>query len=214
MKATKAMYDWFANSVARHGDRQIALEVAGEAVTYAALDAISARLADELGAAHGGVPARVGLLAARSAAACAGYLAVQCLGATVVPLSPAWAASRNAAISADAGLDFVITEDGTGLDARSVELSTDRMDSLRASPVPALRRRRRGPTASSTSCSRRARPGVPIAHRNVSAYLSHVIPRYELGWERGPASRGPSAHPSTTCSRPGARGNARRAGEE
>ncbi|MEV1026103.1 amino acid adenylation domain-containing protein [Streptomyces sp. NPDC050264] len=185
MNATGTMYDWFANSVARHGDRQTALEVAGEVVTYAELDALSARLAGELVAAHGGVPARVGLLAARSTAAYAGYLAVQRLGAVVVPLNPAWPASRNATIAADAGLDLVITEDDTDPGTRTVELSAARMKALRTAPAPDLPPSQAGPDDLAyilfTSGSTGRPKGVPIAHRNVSAYLSHVIPRYELG---------------------------------
>ncbi|WP_330461714.1 hypothetical protein OIB37_35615 [Streptomyces sp. NBC_00820] len=66
------------------------LEVAGDHLTYAELDATARRPAGEPVAGRGGVPVRVGLLAARSTAAYAGYLAAQRLGATVVPLNPAF----------------------------------------------------------------------------------------------------------------------------
>ncbi|MFF3495277.1 amino acid adenylation domain-containing protein [Streptomyces sp. NPDC002795] len=185
MNATRTLYDWFAHSVSRHGDRQIALEVAGEVMTYAELDALCARVAGELVAAHGGVPARVGLLAARSTAAYAGYLAVQRLGAVVVPLNPLWPAARNATIAADAELDLVITEDDTDLGVRAVRLSATRMDTLRTAQVPELPNPPAGGDDLAyilfTSGSTGRPKGVPIAHRNVSAYLSHVIPRYELG---------------------------------
>ncbi|WP_420031829.1 amino acid adenylation domain-containing protein [Streptomyces sp. cg28] len=185
MNAIRTMYDWFAHSVAQHGDRQTALEVAGEVLTYAELDGLAARVAGELVAAHGGVPARVGLLAARSTAAYAGYLAVQRLGAVVVPLNPAWPAARNATIAADAGLDLVITEDGTDLGTPAVDLPAARVDALRSGPVPDLPASEAGPDDLAyilfTSGSTGRPKGVPIVHRNVSAYLSHVIPRYELG---------------------------------
>ncbi|MET9923762.1 MULTISPECIES: amino acid adenylation domain-containing protein [unclassified Streptomyces] len=185
MNATWTMYDWFADSVARHGDREIALDVAGETLTYAGLDALAARIAGELVDAHGGTPQRVGLLAARSTAAYAGYLAVQRLGAVVVPLNPAWPPARNATIAADAGLDLVITEDGTDLGTSSVDLPAERIAALRTGPVPDLPPSGAGPDSLAyilfTSGSTGRPKGVPIAHRNVSAYLGHVIPRYELG---------------------------------
>lgn len=189
MNANRTMYDWFAASVAEHGDRQTALEVAGEHLTYAELDATAHRLAAELVAGHGGVPSRVGLLAARSTAAYAGYLAAQRLGATVVPLNPAFPPARNATIARDARLDLVIAEeDAPGhadLPVAVVRLSAERMAALRTGPVPDLPASTAGPDDLAyilfTSGSTGRPKGVPIAHRNVSAYLSHVIARYELG---------------------------------
>ncbi|MGK5543240.1 amino acid adenylation domain-containing protein [Streptomyces sp. URMC 127] len=189
MNATWTMYDWFAASVAGHGDRQTALEVAGEHLTYAGLDAAAHRLAGELVAEHGGVPSRVGLLAARSTAAYAGYLAVQRLGATVVPLNPAFPPSRNATIARDAHLDLVIAEESAPGRAEMpvpvMCLSPERMTALCTGPVPALPASAAGPDDLAyilfTSGSTGRPKGVPITHRNVSAYLGHVIPRYELG---------------------------------
>ncbi|MET8944522.1 amino acid adenylation domain-containing protein [Streptomyces sp. NPDC004542] len=189
MNATWTMYDWFAASVAEHGDRRTALEVAGEHLTYAELDATAHRLAGELVAGHGGVPSRVGLLAARSTAAYAGYLAVQRLGATVVPLNPSFPPARNATIARDARLDLVIAEeDAPGhadLPVPVVRLSAQRMAALRTGAVPELPASTAGPDDLAyilfTSGSTGRPKGVPIAHRNVSAYLGHVIPRYELG---------------------------------
>jgi amino acid adenylation domain-containing protein len=189
MNATRTMYDWFAASVAEHGDRQTALEVAGEHLTYAELDATARRLAGALVAENGGVPSRVGLLAARSTAAYAGYLAVQLLGATVVPLNPGFPPARNATIARDAGLDLVIAEEdapGRGdLPVPVVPLSAERMAALRTGTVPDLPASTAGPDDLAyilfTSGSTGRPKGVPIAHRNVSAYLTHVIPRYELG---------------------------------
>ncbi|MFI9569257.1 amino acid adenylation domain-containing protein [Streptomyces rishiriensis] len=189
MNATWTMYDWFAASAAEHGDRRTALEVAGEHLTYAELDATARRLAAALLAAHGGLPSRVGLLAARSTAAYAGYLAAQRLGAAVVPLNPAFPPARNATIAREAGLDLVIAEEGApgraGLPVPAVVLSAERMRALRSGPVPELPACAAGPDDLAyilfTSGSTGRPKGVPIAHRNVSAYLSHVIARYELG---------------------------------
>ncbi|MGW2597646.1 amino acid adenylation domain-containing protein [Streptomyces klenkii] len=189
MNATWTMYDWFAGSVAEHGDRRTALEVAGEHLTYAALDAAAHRLAGELVAEHGGAPSRVGLLAARSTTAYAGYLAVQRLGTTVVPLNPAFPASRNATIARDARLDLVIAEESApghaDMPVPVMRVSAERMAALCTGPVPTLPKSAAGPDDLAyilfTSGSTGRPKGVPITHRNVSAFLGHVIPRYELG---------------------------------
>ena len=83
----RTLYAWFAESVARFPDAT-ALEVGGESLSYRELEDRAARLAGAIVARCGGVPARVGLLAARSVVAYAGYLAVLRLGAAVVPLNP------------------------------------------------------------------------------------------------------------------------------
>ncbi|MFD0312732.1 amino acid adenylation domain-containing protein [Streptomyces flavalbus] len=190
MNTPSTLYGWFAASVAAHGDRHTALEVAGDRLTYAELDATAARLAALLVAEHGGAPARVGLLAARSTAAYAGYLAVQRLGATVVPLNPAFPPSRNATIARDAKLDLVIAEESargghTELPVPVVLLTPARLAGLRTGEVPALPEPTAGPDDLAyvlfTSGSTGRPKGVPTTHGNVSAYLSHVIPRYELG---------------------------------
>ncbi|MZE81040.1 amino acid adenylation domain-containing protein [Streptomyces xinghaiensis] len=183
------MYDWFAASVAAHGDAQTALEVADDTLSYAELDAAAARLAGRLVDRHGGVPARVGLLASRCTLAYTGYLAVQRLGATVVPLNPGFPLARNTAIAEAAGLDLVIADARVPawreLPVPVLALTADETRDLRTGPVPALP----DPAATGddlayilfTSGSTGTPKGVPIRHTNVSAYLRHVIPRYELG---------------------------------
>jgi amino acid adenylation domain-containing protein len=171
------MYEWFAESAARHPEA-VALEVAGEEFTYRELAELSGRLAADIVAAlDGRTPARVGLLAARSVTAYAGYLAVQRLGATVVPLNPTFPPARNDAIARAAALDAVVAEAGHECPAGPVIVTGPLGDEC--APV------RRPEQADIsyilfTSGSTGAPKGVPIQHRNVDTYLRHVIARYGI----------------------------------
>ena len=155
------MYAHFAASAARTPDA-VALEVGGQRLTYAELEDLSGRLAAGLGA-----PRRVGLIASRSVTAYAGYLAVQRIGAVVVPLNPASPAVRNAAITRIAALDTVVTNE------------------LRPSVTTVAPMRTPGPDEVAyilfTSGSTGTPKGVPIQHRSIDAYLEHVTGRYGVG---------------------------------
>ncbi|MER6530577.1 AMP-binding protein [Streptomyces sp. NPDC001508] len=111
-------------------------------MTYGQLDAVSRELAARVVAATGPRPARVGLLAAGSVAAYAGYLGVLRGGGTVVPLSEDYPAARNRQILELARLDAVLADDGkdTSLaDGTGVPVITvgedDVRRSLRAAPT-------------------------------------------------------------------------------
>ncbi|MGK5543258.1 amino acid adenylation domain-containing protein [Streptomyces sp. URMC 127] len=179
----RTLYEWFAATADRHGSEP-ALEAGPDRLTYRQLSDLADRVAGELVAAHGAVPRRVGLLAERSVLAYAGYLAVQRLGSTVVPLNPSFPAARTTAVAFAGELDIVLVEGDT--------------DAATALPVPALplTREATAPVAPLpaytadadaiayilfTSGSTGTPKGVPIRHRNVSAYLDHIVPRYELG---------------------------------
>nr|WP_042179920.1 amino acid adenylation domain-containing protein [Kibdelosporangium sp. MJ126-NF4]ADB02873.1 AzicV [Kibdelosporangium sp. MJ126-NF4]CEL14096.1 non-ribosomal peptide synthetase [Kibdelosporangium sp. MJ126-NF4]CTQ88462.1 non-ribosomal peptide synthetase [Kibdelosporangium sp. MJ126-NF4] len=175
----QTMYDWFAASVADGPDR-IALEIGQDQVTYRELSDLADHIAGQLVTRIGGVPRRVGLLAARTALAYAGYLAIQRLGATAIPLNPTFPPARNATIAHLAAMDVALT------DQQAPELPVPVVTARQADgPPPALP----ASTATAediayilfTSGSTGAPKGVCVAHRNVTAYLSHVIPRYEAG---------------------------------
>ncbi len=172
------LYERFAASVAAFPDRT-ALEVAGEHFSYAELHDLAERTAALLLTGSGDRPARVGLLANRSVAAYAGYLAAQRLGATTVPLGPDQPPARTAAVVAAAGVDVVLAERDTALPCRVVVFDP-------AAPAAAnLPEHRGGPDDVAyilhTSGSTGTPKGVPILHRNVSALLDHAIARYEIG---------------------------------
>ncbi|MER5435416.1 amino acid adenylation domain-containing protein [Streptomyces sp. NPDC002588] len=187
MTVKQTLYEWFAASVAEFPDH-VALEIGADRLTYQELHDAAERTAARLLTTADGVPQRVGLLAERSVLAYAGYLAVQFLGSTVVPLNPAFPAARNAAIVTAGDLDLVLAEtagqetEALALPAPVVPL-THTPTAADGNDIPAP-----GPTGPEsiayvlfTSGSTGTPKGVPIRHSNVSAYLSHVVPRYELG---------------------------------
>lgn len=200
----QTLYEWFAESAVRFGGEP-ALEVGPSVLTYAQLRASAETLARRLVDARGGEPPRrVGLLAGRSLTAYAGYLAVLRTGATVVPLNPDFPATRNAAMAAAAALDLVVTDThqpaGTA-DELGVPLLTVDPDQLAGAAdagtpeapaaAPGTGSGDALPPCPSTpddvayiiftSGSTGTPKGVPVLHRNVAAYLSHVVPRYGAG---------------------------------
>lgn len=185
MTPQRGMYGWFADTARRH-PAAVALEVGGRPWSYAELGDLAGRLAEALHAADPGRPLRrIGLLASRTPHAYAGYLAVQRLGASVVPLNPAFPAARNAAIAKAAGLDLVLAQPDYGTAELGARLLSPDLGSLPpARALPALPAGARGPRDIGyvlfTSGSTGSPKGVPIQHRSVDAYLSHVINRYQL----------------------------------
>ncbi|MGW2607610.1 AMP-binding protein [Streptomyces mirabilis] len=185
----RTLHGWFAASVEKVPDEP-ALVVDGACLTYAELDAASREAARHL-RGPGGRPPKVGLLASRSVATYAAYLAALRIGGTVVPLNAANPVERNRLIAETAGLDVVVTD---GLqDTRFAEEC--------GLPVVSLGHHRPGAPAASaeapaddpvvelddvayvlfTSGSTGRPKGVPIRHRNVDAFLRYNIARYEVG---------------------------------
>ncbi|MEU6073665.1 amino acid adenylation domain-containing protein [Micromonospora sp. NPDC047074] len=182
MTTDDTMFARFSRTARRCGD-QVALEVRGRRVSYAELDELSARLADLLTRRHGHPPGPIGLLALRSVTAYAGYLAILRCGRTVVPLNPTFPAARNAVVARAAGLAGVLA-DG---DAASADLGVPATVVPDPGALPPAHDAAAHGTADDlayvlfTSGSTGAPKGVPIRHRNVTSYLDHVVPRYEVG---------------------------------
>ncbi|MEU1478306.1 AMP-binding protein [Streptomyces sp. NPDC005760] len=179
------LYARFAAVVRRHPD-ETALEVDGQSYSYRRLDALAGAVADELVRTVGRVPGAVGLLAARHVSAYVGYLAAQRLGAVTVPLNPGFPAERTTWTVAAAGAEAVLAQSpGAPVGVPVLELDDAALDRLeRSGREP--RAGAPGACASTayllfTSGSTGTPKGVPIAHRNVLAYLDHVIARYGLG---------------------------------
>jgi amino acid adenylation domain-containing protein len=184
----RTLYDWFARSAAAHPD-ETALEVGTARLTYGELLDLVERLAARLvTTAAGSAPRRVGLMAARSVTAYAGYLAVLRAGAAVVPLSPEHPAERTAQIMTAADLDLVLTETTDSVPDLGVPVlvvGPGELPDLASPPSVAIAHRHAGPDDLAyivfTSGSTGTPKGVPITHRNICAYLDLVVGRYDIG---------------------------------
>ncbi|MEV5149962.1 amino acid adenylation domain-containing protein [Streptomyces sp. NPDC052727] len=182
--STLTLWDRFARTAARHPDRP-ALVAGTTTLTYARLRAHAESLAARL-TADAPPPRRIALLAARTPVTYAAYLAVQRLGAAVVPLNPAAPPGRNETVVRQADATLVLA-DATG-DARPAGRAapllpvalTDPADApdLRGLPGP-------GPHDTAyilfTSGSTGRPKGVVIRHANTDAYLDHAVERSGAG---------------------------------
>lgn len=184
-------YQRFENSALRLPDRP-ALEIGAEVLTYAELRALALTLAERIVRKHGGVPRRVALVASRSVAAYAGYLAIQRLGAGVLPLNPDHPQQRNLDVAQRAGVEAAL------VDSRSAGLFQALPERYRPT-VLELDDAERAATAPLgdglppvpddldaeayilfTSGSTGQPKGVPILQRNFSPFLNHNIPRFGI----------------------------------
>ncbi|WP_411104864.1 amino acid adenylation domain-containing protein [Streptomyces sp. cmx-4-9] len=178
------LWDRFARTAERHPDRP-ALTAAGTTLSYAQLrtraEALAARLCS------GTPPPRhAALLAVRTPVTYAAYLALQRLGAAVVPLNPAAPPGRNEAVVRQADAAVVLAD--ASCDARPAGRAaplvpvalTDRADGPGLSAVPAPRPQDTAYILFTSGSTGRPK-GVVIRHDNTDAYLDHAVERSGAG---------------------------------
>ncbi len=192
MTADLTFYQRFEASALRHPER-VALEVGGVSVSYGRLRAMASAMAAEIVAAHGVIPERIALVTrSRTVAAYVGYLAIQRLGASMVPLNPDYPQQRNVDIAQRAGVVLALA-DTAAMDMFDVLPRRFRPMVLELQADPAARPPADGvlpPVPADldreafvlfTSGSTGQPKGVPITQRNFSAHLAYNIPLYQVG---------------------------------
>jgi amino acid adenylation domain-containing protein len=192
----RTLYEWFAATAWRQPDRT-AVETDEAALSYRQVHRAAQAVALRVLHRHGGVPARVALLAARGPVACVGYLAALRLGATVTPVNPGYPVLRNRSVVELARVEVLLSDADVGqvgelgpLAATTVTLSAAELPDLAGSQQAG------GPAGELPPYSGRlddvayvlftsgstGRPkGVPISHRSASAYVAHNLARYAVG---------------------------------
>ncbi|MEU0659516.1 amino acid adenylation domain-containing protein [Streptomyces lavendulocolor] len=183
------LWDRFARTAHRHPDRP-ALTVGATTLSYGELRAhaetLAARLRPGRPGPGGRPPRRVALLAVRTPVTYAAYLAVQRLGAAVVPLNPAAPPGRNETVVRHAGAEMVLADAeadarpaGGAVPVVPVAL-TDGAGAPDLGGLPGP-----GPRDTAyilfTSGSTGRPKGVVIRHANTDAYLDHAVARTGAG---------------------------------
>lgn len=180
---------WFYRTARRQPDT-LAVEVAGERLTYGRLAALADRLAGLVARVRAG-PRAVGLVASRSVAAYVGYLAVLRAGATVVPVTVDALVDRTVAACTAARVDLVIA-DAAGASAGAALARTLAVpalaltdarwyDGLPDSGAPARAGDPDDVAYTLFTSGSTGRPkGVPIRHRQLADYLTYCIDRYGI----------------------------------
>jgi amino acid adenylation domain-containing protein len=172
------LHDGFAAAAAR-APGAVALVHGERSVTYAELDAASARVARELRARGAGPESRVGVCLERTPELVAALLGVLRAGAAYVPLDPAYPRERIGFILRDAAVPLVVTQ-------RSLVdvLAAEGVELLPVEGMPAEPGELPGPGAMPesaayliyTSGSTGTPKGVVVEHRSAVAFLE---------WARG-----------------------------
>jgi len=189
------LYQWFATS-ARRDPAAVALEARDTHLTYGQLEERALAVAARIVSGRRSAPARVALVASRTVSSYVGYLAIQRVGASALPLNPEHPGHRNLDIAQRAGVEVAVVDDTVTnpflavpkrfrpmivmvSDNDDESFATSRPTSVELPPVS-------DDTDSEayvlfTSGTSRQPKGVPVLHRHISPYIAHNIHRFEIG---------------------------------
>lgn len=184
--------DWFRDGLDRNPYGP-ALGIHDRSWSYLDVDRTARSWAATLMAARGGPARRVGILASKSEEAYIGFLAALYAGAVAVPLGPETPVERNQLIATMAAVDAVVVDSAGTVQLDAIAAAVRPRVVLAPGAHPshlAAPEAFRPPATGSaddlayilfTSGSTGRPKGVPIAHRNASAYLHAMLPRYDVG---------------------------------
>ncbi|MEV4465244.1 AMP-binding protein [Micromonospora echinofusca] len=189
---TRTLYQWFEESARQHPEAT-ALEAGGTALSYAQLQRRALAVAAAIMAGRDRPPARIALVAPRTTpSAYVGILAVQRLGATVVPLNPEHPSHRNIDIAQRADVEVALVDrdvrdpfQDLPRRFRPSTLVVGDTDPGEHAEVDGLPPVGEDPDAEAyllfTSGTAGMPKGVPYRHRHISPYLTHNLFRFEIG---------------------------------
>ncbi|MEU6243453.1 AMP-binding protein [Streptomyces sp. NPDC047024] len=166
---------------AGRGPDRIALRVAEREYTYAELWRAAGSIATRLGPR----PGRVGLVFRREFPTYAAYLGILRAGGAVLPIGPRWPERRTREVLGAAAPPTVIVDadvaDPRPYAGERVLSASHHVDEPAHVPPGGAPAPAQEAYVLHTSGSTGRPKGVPVDHRALSAYLTHVIDRYELG---------------------------------